>query len=146
MLNKQKNRERLLSMKKRPLALTIIGWILIVMGIFSMFATSANLKNQKIIEYMSQSPLPLSIQYAILTLGVMFMTISGLGILKGKNWGRLLYVGWGLGSFLMSLAIGTMQVSMIPGMIIFLITAYFLFRPDANVYFSPADIEKNQPS
>jgi hypothetical protein len=131
-------------MKKRPFALTIIGWILIVMGIFSMFATSANLKNVKIIEYMSQSPLPMSIQYAILALGVMVMTISGLGILKGKHWARLLYVGWGLFSFLMSLAIGTMQTSMIPGLIIFLIIAYFLFRPDANVYFSAADNKINQ--
>jgi len=124
-------------MRKRPLSLTVIGWMLIVMGIFSMFATSANLKNPKVIEYMSQSPLPLSLQYAILALGVMIMTISGLGILKGKNWARLLYAGWGLFSFLMSLVIGTMQASMLPGLIIFLIIAYFLFRPDAHAYFSP---------
>jgi hypothetical protein len=133
-------------MKKRPLALTIIGWLLVMMGIVSMFATSANLKNPKVIEYMSRSPLPLSIQYAILALGVMVMTISGLGILKGKNWARFLYTGWGLGSFLMSLAIGTMQTSMIPGLIIFLIIAYFLFRHDANAYFSPADPGQNLPS
>lgn len=132
-------------MKKRPLALTVIGWILIVMGIFSMFATSANLKNTKVIEYMRQSPLPLSLQYAILALGVMIMTISGLGILKGKNWARLLYAGWGLFSFLMSLAIGTMQASMIPGLIVFLIIAYFLFRPDAHQYFSPTDTDRHQP-
>lgn len=128
-------------MKKRPLALTVIGWILIVMGIFSMFATSANLKNPKVIEYMSQSPLPLSLQYAILALGVMIMTISGLGILKGKNWARFLYGGWGLFSFLMSVVIGTMQASMIPGLILFLIIAYFLFRSDAHQYFSPSDID-----
>jgi hypothetical protein len=133
-------------MKKRPLALTIIGWTLIMMGIFSMFATSANLKNPQIIEYMSQSPLPLPIQYAILALGVMVMTISGLGILKGKNWARLLYVGWGLGSFLMSLAIGTLQISMIPGLIIFLVIAYFLFRSDAHVHFSPGDLDRDSPS
>lgn len=133
-------------MKKRPLALTVIGWILIVMGIVSMFATSANLKNPKIIEYMNQSPLPLSVQYAILALGVMVMTICGLGILKEKNWARFLYVGWGLGNFLMSLAIGTMQASMIPGLIIFLIIAYFLFRPEANAYFSKTDNNENRLS
>jgi hypothetical protein len=131
-------------MKKRPLALTIIGRVLVVMGIVSIYATSVNLKNPKVIDYMSQSPLPLSIQYAILALGVMVMTISGLGILKGKNWSRLLYAGWGLGSFLLSLAIGTMQASMIPGLIIFLIIAYFLFRSDANAFFSPIDPDQNR--
>lgn len=132
-------------MKKRPLALTVIAWLLIVLGIFSMFATSANLKNPKVIEYMRQLLLPLSLQYAILALGVMIMTISGLGILKGKNWARFLYTGWGLFSFLTSLAVGTMQASMLPGLIIFLIIAYFLFRPDAHQYFSPTDTDRHQP-
>lgn len=131
-------------MRKRPLALTIIGWMLIAMGIFAMFGTSANLKNPQIIEYMRQSPLPLSLQYAILAVGVMIMTFSGLGILKGKNWARLLYVGWGLFSFLMSLAIGTMQASMIPGLILFLVIAFFLFRSDAHSYFSPPDSNRTQ--
>ncbi len=109
------------------------------MGIFAVFGTSANLKDPQVIEYMRQSPLPLSLQYAILAVGVMIMTISGLGILKGKNWARLLYAGWGLFSFLMSLAIGTMQTSMIPGLIFFLVIAYFLFGQDAHSYFSPPD-------
>ena len=131
-------------MRKRPIALTIIGWMLIVMGIFAVFGTSANLKDPQVIEYMRQSPLPLSFQYAILAVGVMIMTFSGLGILKGKNWARLLYVGWGLFSFLMSLAIGTMQASMIPGLIFFLVIAYFLFRQDAHSYFSPPENDRTQ--
>jgi len=125
-------------MNKRPRAVTFIGWILIAMGIFSMFATSANLKNPKVIASMQETPMPMSIQYAIITLGVMITTISGLGILKGKNWARFLYAGWGVFSFLLAMAIGTMQATMIPGLLIFLVIAYFLFRPEANAYFRHA--------
>ena len=124
-------------MNKRPRAVAVIGWILVVMGIFSMFATSVNLKNPKVIASMQETPLPMSMQYAILTLGVMIMTICGLGILKGKNWARFLYVGWGVFSFLLAIAIGTMQITMVPGLLIFLVIAFFLFRPGANAYFSP---------
>lgn len=133
-------------MKKRPLALTIIGRVLVIMGIVSIYATSVTLKNPMVIENMGQSPLPLSIQYAILALGVMVMTISGLGILKGKNWSRLLYAGWGLGNLLLSLVIGTVQASMIPSLMIFLVIAYFLFRSDANAYFSTIDSDLNRLS
>ena len=129
-------------MNKRPRTITLIGWILIVIGIFSMFATSANLKNPKVIAAMQETPLPMSMQYAILTLGVMIMTISGLGILKGKNWARFLYAGWGMFSFLLAIAVGTMQASMIPGLLIFLVIAYFLFRPEANAYFRSAGLVK----
>lgn len=126
-------------MNKRPRTISIIGWLLVAMGIFSMFATSANLKNPKVIASMQETPLPMAVQYAILTMGVMIMTISGLGILKGKNWARFLYAGWGVFSFLLAMAIGTLQASMIPGLLIFLVIAYFLFRPEANAYFHPAD-------
>ncbi|MBN1548002.1 MAG: hypothetical protein JW902_15225 [Syntrophaceae bacterium] len=126
-------------MKKRPLSLTIIGWLLIIMGISSIFATSAYLKNPEVIEAMAQSPLPLSLQHAMLALGVMIMTGCGIGILKGKNWARMLYLGWGLFSILVSLAIGSLHVSMLPSLILFFIMAYFLFRPKAQIYFSPDD-------
>jgi hypothetical protein len=111
------------------------------MGIISVFVITATLKDPKVIESMGRSSLPVSLQHAILALGVMVMTGCGLGILKGKNWARLLYLGWGCFSIAMSLALGTMEVSRLSGLFFYLVIAFFLFRPVANVYFSPENKE-----
>jgi hypothetical protein len=66
--------------------------------------------------------------------GLLVTMISGLAMLKGQNWARLLYVIWGAVGGLIGVATSPMKTAMIPGFVIYLVFV-FLFRPNANQYF-----------
>ncbi len=107
------------------------------MGGFSVIPLlTGQMNNPKAMELMSQSPLPLSVQYGMIYLGLAITLISGIGMLKGKNWARMLYVGWSIIGFTIGIATSPVKVMMIPGIIIFAILAFFLFRPKANAFFT----------
>lgn len=124
-------------MKSRPKSVTVICWILIVMGGLSIIPVlTGQMNNPKAMELMSQSPLPLPVQYAMIYLGLAVTFVSGIAMLKGKNWARLLYVGWSIIGFIIGIATSPAKVMMLPGIVIFAILAFFLFRPKANAYFA----------
>lgn len=124
--------------QQRPISLTIIAWFLIVtsaIGVLGMLM----MQNNPIAEQMyANSPLPVSAHIAIGIVGALITLAVGYGILKGLNWSRFLYVGWGLISFVISFM--TMPVTSIIGLSIafFAIICFFLFRPAANEWFKGA--------
>ncbi len=122
-------------MKKRPTPVTVVAWILIVVGAGSLVATTLTLNNPATLDLMSKSPLPISLQYILIYAGFLVTTLSGIVMLRGHNWGRLLYVVWSVIGSLIGLVTSPMKPAMIPGLIVFLILAFFLFRPTANEYF-----------
>jgi hypothetical protein len=126
-------------MSERPTSVTVVCWILIVMAGTSLIASTLTLNNPAAQEIMSASPIPVSIQYAMMYAGLLITLISGIAMLKRQNWARLLYVGWSLLGFIISLATTSMKVLMIPGIIVFLIFVFFLFRHKANEYFKAAE-------
>lgn len=124
-------------MKQRPKSITVISWILIVMGAISIFPLLlGSMNDPKALELMQQSPLPMSVQYGMIYLGLLVTVGSGIGMLYGKNLARLVYVGWSIIGFVIGIATSPVKVMMIPGFIIFAIVAFFLFRPKANAYFT----------
>jgi hypothetical protein len=82
-------------MKIRPTSVTVISWILVAVGGISLITSTLMLKNAAARELMARSLIPLSVQYAMLYLGLLVTITSGLAMLKAQNWGRLLYVIWG---------------------------------------------------
>ena len=125
-------------MGKRPKSVTVIVWFVIVTGVISVFTTLSSLNNPIVKELMSKSPLPASLQYALTCIGLAIRVISGIGMLKGQGWARLLYVVWGVFGFLIGLLTSPMKVAMIPGFVIFVITVFFLYRPASTQYFTKA--------
>jgi hypothetical protein len=89
-------------------------------------------------ELLSKSPIPIPVQYVIMYASLLIMIVSGFAMLKGFNWGRLLYVASTSISFLIGLATSPVRAGMIPGIVFFIVVAFFLFRPKASAYFSPA--------
>ncbi len=87
---------------------------------------------------MTKSPLSIPVQHAISYFGLTITIVCGIGMLKGKNWGRLLYVIWGVIGFVIGIATAPMKAAMIPGFIIFAVIVFFLFRPKASAFFAPA--------
>lgn len=125
-------------MRERPKSVTVIAWILIVMGAISVFTILSSSNNPMVKELMSKSPLPIPLQYAMMYIGLVVSVISGIGMLKGQSWARLLYVIWGAVGFLIGLVTSSMKVAMIPGLIFFAIISFFLYRPASTQYFTKA--------
>ena len=126
-------------MTKRPTSISIISWILIVIGAISLITTTAMINNLTVRDMMAESPMPVSVQYAMSYFGLLVMIVSGAAMLKGRNWARYLYVIWSLVGFVIGIATSPMKVAMIPGFVVFLVVAFFLFRPKAAAFFVPRE-------
>lgn len=130
-------------MNKRPTPITIIAWFLIAIGGISIISTTAMINNPQVIELMQKSPLPASVQYALNYIGLSIMMVSGYGMLKGFNWARLLYVIWTIISFVIGFATSPMKAMMLPGLVIFGIIVFFLYRPQATAFFLSNKTDNN---
>jgi len=123
-------------MKPRPTSITVISWILIVVGVISLITSTAALNNPMAKGLMARSPIPLPVQYAMLYVGLLVTIISGVAMLKALNWGRLLYVIWSAAGFVINFAISPMKIAIIPGFFLYLVVVFFLFRLKANQFFA----------
>ncbi|MFT3870036.1 MAG: hypothetical protein QM715_16435 [Nibricoccus sp.] len=133
-------------MKPRPTSVSIIAWILIVIGGLSFITSTLTINNPMVRDLMSKSPIPVPIQFVMMYVGLGVSILSGVFMLKAKAWARMLYIGWSLIGFTISFSTSPMKAAIIPGFIVFLIIAFFLFRPKANEFFSQAISQNDRPS
>ena len=73
--------------------------------------------------------------------GLLVTIISGVAMLKGLNWGRLLYVIWSAVGFVISTITSPIKIAIIPGFLLYLVIVFFLFRPKANQFFAATDTQ-----
>ncbi|MCE2593766.1 hypothetical protein K6Y31_02930 [Motilimonas cestriensis] len=132
-------------MKIRPLSITIISWFFIITGLISVVSGSLLYDNPESVKLMELSVLPLAVQYAMMVIGLIITIAAGVLMLKAKRIGRTAYVGWSVISLLTGLITSPAKTMLVPSIIIFVIVAFFLFRPKANEYFSGAkeDLSSN---
>jgi len=95
---------------------------------------------------MAKNLLPIPVQFAMLYGGLFITIVAGIAMLKGMNWGRFLYVIWSVVGFLIGFTTSPMKAAMIPGLVVFGIFTFFLFRPKANEYFSGKGIASDAQS
>jgi hypothetical protein len=119
----------------RPTSLTIIGWFLIVMGVFSLISQMTMQDNPIAQQLLEQSPLPASVHMVLGYIGALVSGVSGYGVLKGFNWSRYLYVGWSLVGLLIGLLTLPMTSILLISLLMLGVFAFFLFRPAANAWF-----------
>jgi len=133
-------------MGKRPTSVTVIGWILIalgslaVIGLYSTWQILTHLSAQPpaIQEMMAKNPMPLWLQMIFMVVGVAVNVVAGIFLLRGANWSRWMYVVWtGLG-MVIGLVTSPVKLMIVPGLLIYGVIAFFLFRPAANAYFTGA--------
>ena len=123
-------------MKVRPTSVTVIAWLLIVLGAVKLPWTLTFRYDPTIKELMARnSSLPIPVQYFDLYVSLLMAIVSGIAMLKGQNWGRLLYVIGSLIGLLLLFATSPMRPILILAPVPTLIIVFFLFRPDANRYF-----------
>lgn len=119
----------------RPTSITVIGWILIVLGIVALCGVPMSVFNPEVEQLMARSPIPVQWQYFLMVVGPLLMVFCGQALLNRQNWARWLYVGWNVLSAAINLATSPMKLLIIPSLLVFLVITFFLFLPAANRYF-----------
>lgn len=111
-------------MKKRPIPVTIISWLLFAVGVFAMIAHFMDFKIQH------------PFQYDIVWIAIIeiIAIVTGAYLLLGRNWARWLAVLW-MG-FHVALSV-TQLIPLIIHSSFLAAFAYFLFRKDAGEFFRP---------
>ncbi len=108
---------------KRPLSVTIISILFIIVGIVSVTYHAT--------EFKARSPF----QYDLI--GVLLVrliaVVCGVFMLRARNWARWLLVAW-LAFHLGLSAIHSVSALIVHGLLLGII-AFFLFRPPASAYF-----------
>jgi hypothetical protein len=113
-------------MLKRPISVTIIGWLYIIAGSVGLAYHSTELK--------PNSP---AFSEAVLVCLVRFLAIiGGIYTLRGQNWARWLLVLWMAYHVVLGLAHSLNQT--FTHAIFLAVIAYFLFRPTASTFFAKA--------
>lgn len=122
-------------MEKRPLSLTIIGWLLIVftlLGLYGVFTMGTNPVATKMLAQMHVS---LLFEQVWGVIGAVINLACAYGILKGLPWSRVLYVVFGIISLVVSFYISPMKAAIVLGLVSLVVIAAFLWTNNANDWF-----------
>jgi hypothetical protein len=121
-------------MKKRPLAITVIGWLFIAAGSVGLVYHAAELK----------APHRVELELALVCFVRILAIASGVFMLRGFNWARWLLIVWIAYHVVLSAFHSPMEVA-VHGLL-FCVVAYFLFRQSASAYFRRGSAEPPQRS
>ena len=123
-------------MEKRPLSLTIIGWLLVVftlLGIYSVVTMGSNPVAMRMLEQMHIS---LAFEQAWSVLGAVVNLACAYGILKGLPWSRVLFVVWGVIGLVVGFYISPIKYVLVFSLIFLVVIAAFLWTNAANDWFN----------
>lgn len=126
-------------MVSRPISIAVISWLLIILGSLSVLgylSTALQQSDPQVQEALKASPLPVPVQFGIMVAGIAIQFACGYAMLGGKNWARLLYVAWNLVGIGTAFFTVPVKLLLVPGIAIFGVIVFFLYRPAANVFFA----------
>ena len=128
-------------MEKRPLSLTIIGWFLILGGLFGAYSALTMGSNEVALRMMEDSGMSLRFQQALAVIGAAVALVSAYGIFMGLPWSRVLYVGWSVIALAIGLATSPFKGIMMLSVLFLVVIAYFLIRPEADSWFAARGLQ-----
>src|SRR5262245_27269570 len=111
-------------MKKRPLSVTIIGWLFIVVGAIGFVYHASEL-----------SSLHFSFEIIWVCLLRLIAIVAGASLLRGHSWARWVLLIWMANHAVLGIFHSWSDV--LTHSLILLVIAYFLLRPQVSPYFSP---------
>jgi hypothetical protein len=129
-------------MNDRPLSVTIVAWLLIVLGILGAAGLAISYGSPMSQAVMAGSPLSPDLQMGIAIFGLFVSIVSGIFIMLGRDWARLLYVGWGAAELVLSIATAPITLWLLLSVLFLVAIAYFLFNGPANRFFGRTYIGK----
>jgi hypothetical protein len=123
-------------MNNRPVSLTIIAWLLIVLALFGLYGTFTIQNNPIAMEMLAKSGGSLNMHRAMGIVGSLVNLGVAYGIFKAQPWSRVLYVAWSVLSLVLTAILMPMVSALVLGVIILLVIGFFLFSLKANEYFA----------
>jgi hypothetical protein len=132
-------------MTARPTFVTVIGWLLILLGVLSLLSTPLVLFLDQTQAWLDASLLPRPVQIALNLASALVSLVGGYYMLAGKNWARLLFVVWSVGETALSLFLspataGSSVFLIWVGLLVLIIL--LLFTPAANRFFGSGETEQ----
>ena len=120
-------------MNKRPLSVTIIGWLFVVAGAigFVYHASEFSLR-------------PFRFDVVLVCIVRLLAILSGVFLLRGRNWARWLLLIW-LAYHVILSAFHSFSDVLIHSLLLVVI-AYFLLRPKASSYFGSSNAKTSTKS
>lgn len=122
--------------QKRPLSLTIIAWLLIILSLLALVGAFTMKSNPAMMKMMEQVPVSIPVYQAWIVLGVIVDLVCAYGILKGQPWSRVLYVVWGIIGLVVGFFISPQKAYLVFGLIVLVVLSIFLFGEKGNDWFS----------
>jgi hypothetical protein len=116
--------------KRRPLSITIIGWLFLGTGTIGLVYHATEFKTQRPVEY----------DVIWVCIVRLLAILSGVFVLRGSNWARWLLLVW-LAYHVILSAFHSLFELAVHGLLLAVI-AYFLFRPQTSAYFRAASTAK----
>ena len=123
-------------MQKRPVSLTIIAWVLIVLSLLALVGTFTMRSNPAMMKMMDQMHVSVMVYQAWTVLGVIIDLIVAYGIFKGFPWSRVLYVVWSVIGLAVGFFISPQKAYLVLGLIVLVVISIFLYSEKANDWFS----------
>jgi hypothetical protein len=123
-------------MEKRPLSMTIIAGLLIVLALLGLVGMFTMGSNAMMAKAMPQMHVSLAFERSWIMLGVIIDLVVAYGIFKGQPWSRVLYVVWGVISLGAGFFISPSKVGVVVGLVILVVFSIFLFGEKGNDWFS----------
>jgi hypothetical protein len=123
-------------MEKRPLSLTIIGWLLIVLTLFGLYSILTMGSNPMAVKMLAQMHVTLLFQQVWGTINCVITLICAYGILKGLPWSRVLYLVWGVIGMGVAFYTSPIKSLVVFSIIILVVICAFLWTNNANDWFS----------
>ena len=123
-------------MEKRPLSLTIVAWVLVVLSLLALVGAFTMQSNPAMMKAMAEMHVSLAVEQAWTVIGVVVNLIVAYGIFKAQPWSRVLYVVWGIIGLIAGFFISPMKAAMVLSLVVLVVISIFLFSAKANEYFS----------
>lgn len=125
-------------MIQRPISVSAVCLILIVLGVISIATTGTMLAERgdpEIAKALADNPLSLPFFVAVGLVCPVVMIVAAIGIFRGHNWARWLATADIVASLVLR-AIAAPKLLLFPADVILI---YFLFTPTANAFFARRD-------
>ncbi|QIL03183.1 hypothetical protein G7078_10605 [Sphingomonas sinipercae] len=125
---------------KRPVSITVIAVFLLISAAFGLYSVLTIESNPLAQDMMRRMSFPMEVYKLNGIVGTLVTAISAFGMLKGRPWSRVLYIGWTIFATIVSLVILPAISLMVMSVIVVAIVAFFLFRPKANAWFGTSGL------
>ncbi len=122
-------------MRDRPIYVGLVCWFLILSCTWTLAHGFMKLNSKPVQKEMQSVPLPLPVQVTQYFASMVVPLVTAIFMTEGANWARVVYLAWGIASYLLSAIVVPDKSHLLPGLPIFAVCAALLLLPAARGYF-----------